>query len=333
MTGANGVQHCFSAPAITGTLAARQARRIRPDEQQRPGRGHPRHRGRHGRRPRRHLPGLQGCQQPRARPDDVQPDAPGRRRRRVRQLGPVRGARASQAHAHREHLARAPGRRRLVALRRIGRQRLGRLQVRLPRVQVPGDRRPVEPAVRDGRGRHEPQDVRRARDRLVRFRRRRLLQLAAARIPGHRDLEPEREHPRGVLRRRHAQVPRDARCRNGRGSRRTATSSSATASAGAAAAGRSSAGRARPRRSWRGSRPTRTSPSAARATWASRTRSSTTRNGTGLGPGAFTDIKSGQQQRHRLALAGHQRLRHGDRAAARSTARRSRWRSPGIRRR
>ena len=40
-----------------------------------------------------------------------------------------------------------------------------------------------------------------------------------------------------------------------------------------------------------------------------------------------------QQQRHRLALAGHQRLRHGDRAAARSTARRSRWRSPGIRRR
>ena len=36
-------------------------------------------------------------------------------------------------------------------------------------------------------------------------------------------------------------------------------------------------------------------------------------NGTGLGPGDFTDIKTGQQQqRHRLALAGRRRLRHGD---------------------
>ena len=60
-------QQCFSAPAITGTLQPDNARRIRPDEQQRPGRGHPGHRGRDGRRPRRHLPGLQGRQQPRAR--------------------------------------------------------------------------------------------------------------------------------------------------------------------------------------------------------------------------------------------------------------------------
>ena len=46
-----------------------------------------------------------------------------------------------------------------LALCRVGRQRLGRLQRGLPRREVPGDRRPVEPAVRDRRRRHEPPDA------------------------------------------------------------------------------------------------------------------------------------------------------------------------------
>ena len=51
------------------------------------------------------------------------------------------------------------------------------------RAQVPGDRRPVGPAVRDGRGRHEPQTRPGPTDdrgRLEGLRRRGLVQLAAA---------------------------------------------------------------------------------------------------------------------------------------------------------
>ena len=152
--------------------------------------------------------------------------------------------------------------------------------------------------------------------------------------PGYqadRDLEPEREHPRGVLRRRHAQVPRDARCRNGRGP-----------------GARLPHLQPRPRRGRRqlGGRRRDERGRAAHGGDHGR-RKPGGRHRPGLREPVHLQLERHrpgprrlhrhqereQQQRHRLALAGHQRLRHGDRARLGQGRGVRASRSPGTRRR
>ena len=63
-------KQCFN-PTITGTLTNDHKVGGGPTDALRPGRGQPRHRGRHGRRAGRQPGGLQGAEQPRAPADDA----------------------------------------------------------------------------------------------------------------------------------------------------------------------------------------------------------------------------------------------------------------------
>ena len=162
--------------------------------------------------------GLQGGQQPGAPADDAQQDASGRREHRVGQLGPVRALRADQAHGEREHGARAARGARHVVLRGVGRRRRGGLPLRQPERQVPRDRRPVGPAVRDGRRRNEParpttREPR--REGVEGLGRRHLDQLAQAGLPAGWHCGCPRRAGR-VLLERLGPLPRDAGHRHGR---------------------------------------------------------------------------------------------------------------------
>ena len=150
-----------ASPASRGTLANDHKVERRPDRPRRPGRGQPRHRGRHGRGAATPAGSVyRRAEQPGAPADDAQQDARRRRRRRVGQLGPVRAASCPvKLTRGREHGARAARRGRRLVLRRLGRRRRRRLPRGQPGREVPRDRRPVGPAVRDRRGRHEPQDA------------------------------------------------------------------------------------------------------------------------------------------------------------------------------
>ena len=103
---------------------------------------------------------------------------------------------------------------RRVVLCRLGRRRGCRLPRGEPGREVPGDRRPVRPAARDGRRRDEPPDRSgRGREGLEGLRRRDLDQLAQAGLPARR---PHARRAGRLLLERHGPVPRDARHRHGR---------------------------------------------------------------------------------------------------------------------